>query len=84
MCMWVFVELEKKMSLCNQLLLQFSMDHFETMHIGLGYIEDMLVNFFLLFLTKLRQVCVINFSQGLQAINLKLCTYVISIMKMCR
>ena len=32
-------------SLCNQLLLQFSMDHFETMHTCYGYIEDVLMNF---------------------------------------
>ena len=32
-------------SLCNQLLLQFSMDHFETMHTCCGYIEDVHVNF---------------------------------------
>ena len=32
-------------SLCNQLLLQFSMDHFETMHTYCGYIEDVHVNF---------------------------------------
>ena len=44
-------------SLCNQLLLQFSMDHFETMHTCSGYIEDVHVNFCRrkkLFLTKLR------------------------------
>ena len=33
------------MKLCNQLLLQFSMDHFETMHTCCGYIEDVHVNF---------------------------------------
>ena len=33
------------LSLCNQLLLQFSMDHFETMHTCCGYIEDVHVNF---------------------------------------
>ena len=32
-------------SLCNQLLLQFSMDHFETMQTCCGYIEDVHVNF---------------------------------------
>ena len=32
-------------TLCNQLLLQFSMDHFETMHTCCGYIEDVHVNF---------------------------------------
>ena len=32
-------------SLCNQLLLQFSMDHFETMHTYCGYIEDEHVKF---------------------------------------
>ena len=32
-------------SLCNQLLLQFSMDHFETMHTCRGYIEKVHVNF---------------------------------------
>ena len=32
-------------SLCNQLLLQFSMDHFETMHTRCEYIEDVHVNF---------------------------------------
>ena len=32
-------------SLYNQLLLQFSMDHFETMHTCCGYIEDVHVNF---------------------------------------
>ena len=32
-------------SLCNQLLLQFSMDHFETIHTCCGYIEDVHVNF---------------------------------------
>ena len=32
-------------SLCNQLLLQFSMDHFETMHTYCGYIENVHVNF---------------------------------------
>ena len=32
-------------SLCNQLLLQFSMDLFETMHTCCGYIEDVHVNF---------------------------------------
>ena len=32
-------------SLCNQLFLQFSMDHFETMHTCCGYIEDVHVNF---------------------------------------
>ena len=32
-------------SLCNQLLLQFSMDHFETMHTYCGYTEDVHVNF---------------------------------------
>ena len=31
--------------MCNQLLLQFSMDHFETMHTCCGYIEDVHVNF---------------------------------------
>ena len=44
-------------SLCNQLLLQFSTDHFETMHICCGYIEDVHVNFCRRknnFLTKLR------------------------------
>ena len=30
-----------------------------------------------------KQVCVINFSQSFQTINLKLCTDVISILKMC-
>ena len=29
----------------NQLLLQFSMDHFETMHTCCGYIEDVHVDF---------------------------------------
>ena len=32
-------------SLCNQLLLQFSMHHFETMHTCCWYIEDVHVNF---------------------------------------
>ena len=32
-------------SLCNQLLLQFSMDHFETMYTCCGYIEDLHLNF---------------------------------------
>ena len=32
-------------SLCNQLLLQFSMDRFETLHTYCGYIEDVHVNF---------------------------------------
>ena len=32
-------------SLCNQLLLQFSIDYFETMHACCGYIEDVHVNF---------------------------------------
>ena len=32
-------------SLCNQLLLKFSMYHFETMHICCGYIEDVHANF---------------------------------------
>ena len=32
-------------SLCNQLLLQFSMDHFETLHTFCGYIEDVHVGF---------------------------------------
>ena len=32
-------------SLCNQLFLQFSMDHFETMHTCCGYIEDVHENF---------------------------------------
>ena len=32
-------------SLCNQLLLQFSMDHFEIIHTCCGYIEDVHVNF---------------------------------------
>ena len=32
-------------NLCNQLLLQFSMDHFETMHTCCGYIEDVHENF---------------------------------------
>ena len=32
-------------SLCNQPLLQFSMDHFETMHTCCAYIEDVHVNF---------------------------------------
>ena len=34
-------------NLCNQLLLQFSMDHFETiyMYTCCGYIEDVHVNF---------------------------------------
>ena len=32
-------------SLCTQLLLQFSMDHFETMHTCCGYIEDVHVTF---------------------------------------
>ena len=31
--------------MCNQLLLQFSVDHFETMHTCCGYIEDVHVNF---------------------------------------
>ena len=31
--------------MCNQLLLQFSMDHFETMHTCSGYIEYVHVNF---------------------------------------
>ena len=31
--------------MCNQLLLQFSMDHFETMHTCCGYIEDVHINF---------------------------------------
>ena len=33
-------------SLCNQLLIQFSVDHFETMHTCCGYIEDVHVNFY--------------------------------------
>ena len=32
-------------SLCNQLLLQFSVDHFETIPNCCGYIEDVHVNF---------------------------------------
>ena len=32
-------------SLCDQHLLQFSMDHFETMHTCCGFIEDVYVNF---------------------------------------
>ena len=32
-------------SLCNQLFLQFSMDHLETMHTYCGYIEDVHANF---------------------------------------
>ena len=32
-------------SLCNQLLLQFSVDHFETIHTCCGYIEDVHVTF---------------------------------------
>ena len=32
-------------SLCNQLVLQFSMDHFETLHSCCVYIEDVHVNF---------------------------------------
>ena len=32
-------------SLCNQPILQFSMDHFETMHTYCGYIENVHVNF---------------------------------------
>ena len=32
-------------SLCNQVFLQFSMDHFETMHSCCGYIGDVHVNF---------------------------------------
>ena len=32
-------------SLCNQLFLQFSMDHFEIMHTCCGYIEDVQVDF---------------------------------------
>ena len=31
--------------MCNQLLLHFSMDHFETMHTCYGYIEGVHVNF---------------------------------------
>ena len=31
--------------MCNQLVLQFSMDHFETLHSCCGYIEDVHVNF---------------------------------------
>ena len=31
--------------MCDQLLLKFSMDHFETMYTGCGYIEDVHVNF---------------------------------------
>ena len=31
--------------MCNQLVLQFSMDHFETLHSWCGYIEDVHVNF---------------------------------------
>ena len=30
---------------CNQLFLQFSMDHFEIMHTCCGYIEDVQVDF---------------------------------------
>ena len=55
------------MGLCNQLLLQFSTDHFETMYTCCGYIEDVHM----------------NFCRRKQAINLKLCTDVISILKMC-
>ena len=36
----------KVWSLCNQLFLQFSMDHFEIMHTCCGYIEDVHVNFY--------------------------------------
>ena len=32
-------------SLCDQLFLQFSMDHFEIMHTCCGYIEDVQVDF---------------------------------------
>ena len=32
-------------SLCNQFLLQVSMDHFETMHTCCGYIKNVHVNF---------------------------------------
>ena len=32
--------------MCNQLLLQFSMDHFETMITCCGFIEDVHANFF--------------------------------------
>ena len=32
-------------SLCNQLLLQFSMDQFETLHTCCGHIEDVHVGF---------------------------------------
>ena len=32
-------------SLCNQLLFQFSVDHFETMHTCRGYIKDVHLNF---------------------------------------
>ena len=61
MCMWVFGGARinfyslsnflgnllhcRVWSLCNQLLLQFSRDHFETMHTCCGYIEDVHVNF---------------------------------------
>ena len=31
--------------MCNQLLLQFSMDHFETLHTCCGHIEDVHVAF---------------------------------------
>ena len=61
MCMWVFGGARnysllnlvilgnflhcRVWSLCNQLLLQFSMDHFETVHTCCGYIENVHMKF---------------------------------------
>ena len=60
MCMWVFggakINFDSLSNLvilgnflhcwiCNQLLFQFSMDHFESMHTCCEYIEDVHVHF---------------------------------------
>ena len=66
MCVWVFdgflvilgnFLLCRVWSLCNQLPLQFSMDHFENLHTCCGHIKDMHVAFLMeleLILTELQ------------------------------
>ena len=88
-------------SLCNQLLLEFFSNQFETLDRCYKHIEDVHVTFsrqennfdkttafwtltiFRLGFNIGKQVCVINSSQSFQAINLKLFTDAISILKMC-
>ena len=83
--------------MCNQLLLQFSMDHFETMHTCCGYIEDVYVNFYhqgalslapvcLSVHLSIRhalwyRVCVINSFHSFKWIFLKPCLPVVDILK---